>query len=350
MQVSYYKHILSFKTPVKTSRGELQTHTAYLVTLKNDNKFSYGEASPLVGLSIDDRPDFEFNLANFCRDLEQGVPISDLPLNEFPSIQFAFETALTSLHQQQTMQSPLLPLKNGFGIPINGLVWMDTVDKMYESALEKIQQGFTCIKFKIGAFDFDTECRMVERIRKKYNAFKLEIRLDANGAFVGNEALEKIIELSRFGIHSLEQPIKAGQHDLMQEICHKSTIPIALDEELIGVNPETQGNQLLAFIRPQFLILKPTLLGGLKKADAWIRLASQKEIRWWATSALESNIGLNYIAQWCAGYKPEIAQGLGTGELYTNNISGPLYVKEGKLLYDLNKSWQLPSENKSRNE
>jgi L-alanine-DL-glutamate epimerase-like enolase superfamily enzyme len=216
---------------------------------------------------------------------------------------------------------------------------MDTKEEMLKQAFEKIESGFNCIKFKVGAIDFDEECRMLEAIRKKYSSFNIEIRLDANGAFKNDEALHQLKELSRFDIHSIEQPIKPKQLDLMQELCKKSTIAIALDEELIGVDVERDGKKLLRYINPQFIILKPTLIGGFSLSEKWIHFATEMNIGWWATSALESNIGLNAIAQWTSSLDTNLPQGLGTGGLYSNNIPSPLVVKNGFLFYDVNKSW-----------
>jgi o-succinylbenzoate synthase len=340
---SYIRHELVFKKQARTSRGAMQNHVAYYVILREGNRTGYGEASPLKGLSIDDRPDFEQKLNESIVYINDGLPVDALSLTEFPSLRFAFETALLSLRFDEQFTVYKTSFTQGIPIKINGLVWMNTKEEMLEEAFMKAEDGFDCIKFKVGALDFDEECRMLEAFRKRYSAFKVELRLDANGAFAVDEAHQKLKELSRFEIHSMEQPIRAKQADYMQELCLKTPIPIALDEELIGADVMKEGESLLKFVQPQFIILKPTLLGGLAVADQWIMHARKQGIGWWATSALESNIGLNAIAQWCAKYEPALPQGLGTGRLYTNNIPSPLSVNNGYLHYNQKASWSLPA-------
>jgi o-succinylbenzoate synthase len=335
----YTKHELQFKETARTSRGALSTHVVYYIRLRKGNRIGYGEAAPLKGLSIDDRPDFEQKIAECLLYINDGLPINALDLEAFPSLKFAFETAQLSLSFDDTFQVFDCPFYAGMPIHINGLVWMNTTSEMLKEAFAKAEAGFDCIKFKVGAYDFDEECRMIEVFRKRYSAFKITIRLDANGAFTTNEAAEKLRELSRFDIHSIEQPIKAKQADWMQELCAKTPIPIALDEELIGVDVTHDGNNLLKKINPQYIILKPTLLGGFAKADAWIQHAHKHNIGWWATSALESNIGLNAIAQWCSTHSNPLPQGLGTGGLYTNNIESPMTVSKNNLFYKEYEQW-----------
>ncbi len=336
---SYKKHILQFIKPSRTSRGEIKTHTVYYIFLQHGNKITWSEAAPLIGLSIDAVENIEEKIQQFCLQINEGAHPLQLDLEKFPSIRFAFESALKELENEQQHIVFNTNFIKGSKISINGLVWMDTRDEMLKQAFEKIESGFNCIKFKVGAIDFDEECRMLETVRKKYSSFKIEIRLDANGAFKNDEALHQLKELSRFEIHSIEQPIKQKQIDLMQEICKKSPIAIALDEELIGVNVERDGKKLLQHINPQFIILKPTLLGGFLLSEKWILHATEMNIGWWATSALESNIGLNAIAQWISSLDTNLPQGLGTGSLYSNNIPSPLVVKNGFLFYDVNKLW-----------
>lgn len=339
---TYKKHVLLFNKPATTSRGSLQSHTVYYIIKhhENLNTFGIGEAAPLVGLSIDAVDDFELQLQNILTTLNNGVLLQNIDLAPWPAIQFAIETALADLHFGGSRKI----CDNGFiqnkPIPINGLVWMNEAKEMLQEAEQKIAAGFNCIKFKIGALDFDEECRLLESIRKKYNAFKLEIRTDANGAFANSEVFEKLKELKRFDIHSIEQPIKAKQYSFMQEVCAKSPIPVALDEELIGVRQHDIA-ALLHFIKPHYLILKPTLIGGLANSKTWIDHAQQQGIEWWFTSALESNIGLNAIAQYCSSLNTKMPQGLGTGSLYQNNISSPLEVANGFLKYNTNNPWQL---------
>lgn len=342
ISASFIRHELVFKKLARTSRGAMENHVVYYILLKDGSRIGYGESAPLKGLSVDDRPDFEQKLTDCIAFINDGLPPDALDLKGFPSLQFAFETALLSLSFDRVGTVYDTSFINGRPIKINGLVWMNDKDEMLEEAFTKVEQGFDCIKFKVGALDFDEECRMLEAFRKRYSAFKVEIRLDANGAFAPDEALEKLRELSRFDIHSIEQPIRAKQPDYMAETCVQTAIPIALDEELIGVDVTADGLRLLQAIRPQYIILKPTLLGGLAASDMWIRHASVLDIGWWATSALESNIGLNAIAQWCAGYDLILPQGLGTGALYSNNISSPLIVSSGYLQYNQTLAWAFP--------
>ncbi len=285
---------------------------------------------------------FENILNENLRELNEGRRFEDLDLKDLPSLQFGLETALLDFKTGGKRRLFDSSFTSGEPIAINGLIWIAGLEAMLEEADKKIKEGFTCIKFKIGAHDFDAECRMLELVRKKYSAFALDIRLDANGAFRPDEATEKLQLLSRFEIHSIEQPIGAGQLDWMQEICAKSKIRVALDEELIDVDVSTEGSNLLKMVKPAYLILKPTLIGGFAKADQWIALARKYQTGWWATSALESNIGLNAIAQWCATKNNTLPQGLGTGGLYTNNITSPLMVKHGKLIYIAENKWGPP--------
>lgn len=339
---TYKKHLLEFNKPATTSRGSLQTHTVYYI-LKTDaltQKIGIGEAAPLKGLSIDAVDNFETYLQLVLNQLNNGFKLEDIDLENWPSIQFAIETALADLKfggERKIFENDFILNKP---IPINGLVWMNKANEMLEEASQKIEAGFNCIKFKIGALDFDEECRLLEKIRSRYNAFKLEIRTDANGAFANADVFEKLNELKRFELHSIEQPIKAKQLDFMQEVCAKSPIPIALDEELIGIK-EQDIKPLLHHVKPPYIILKPTLLGGLAKSNFWINKANEIGINWWLTSALESNIGLNAIAQFCSSLNTQMPQGLGTGSLYKNNIDSPLTVSKGFIYYDLNKKWDL---------
>jgi o-succinylbenzoate synthase len=340
---AYLKRDLAFSFEAKTSRGAISTHQSFLVYAKNLNgKIGWGEAAPLKGLSIDYLPQFEEQLSAFLQLLNEGISFKELPLQEFPSIQFAIETALLDLENGGTQTLFPSPFLSGNPIAINGLVWMAELDHMYQEAISKAQQGYDCIKFKIGAHDHDAECRLLEKFRNSFSANQVQIRLDANGAFKPNEALDQLKDFSKFTIHSIEQPIAAKQTERMQEICAKSSIPVALDEELIGINVHQQGAALLKLVRPKFIILKPTLLGGLACSDSWIKEAQKLDIDWWATSALESNIGLNAIAQWCAIKNNKLPQGLGTGALYKNNIPSPLLAEKGKLQYLVEKKWNFP--------
>jgi len=337
MYISIEKHILEFIKPAKTSRGEYVEKPAYLLWIKDGNVSVCGEASPLHDLSIDGKVD----MAEVVRPFEyQKLTPQDLleildSWKAYPSLRFALFCCLEKLKVQGENKN--IWVNNAFtsgleGIKINGLVWMNDIDSMYQEAIEKIHAGFTCIKIKVGALDFDAECRLIEKIRKQFNAFKIELRLDANGGFLKDDALFQIKELSRFEIHSLEQPIKAYQPEMMGEICAKSKIDIALDEELIGVNIDGAAS-LLSVISPKYIILKPTLLGGFDVCDAWITAASKQNIGWWSTSALEGNIGLSDIAQWVSTYKLSMPQGLGTGSLFVKNFPSKTKTDKEHLFY-----------------
>ncbi|MFN4083662.1 MAG: o-succinylbenzoate synthase [Bacteroidia bacterium] len=343
LKFNYKKHELVFNFDARTSRGEIKKHNAYIIyvcdVLKNIT--GYGEASPLEGLSIEYSESFEEKLKNIINDLNNGISVDDIFLDDLPSLKFGIETALLDLKhggKQIIFNNNFI---HGEPILINGLVWMADKDKMLQQAFNKINDGFDCIKIKVGSLDFDDECRLLEKIRNQFSSSKIILRLDANGAFDNDDALLKLKELSRFEIHSIEQPIKPNNTELMNEICAKSKIPVALDEELIGVFGSTQKQKLLLQIIPQYIILKPTLVGGFKEADEWIMLAEKHNIGWWATSALESNIGLNAIAQWVFGKYNKLHQGLGTGSLYTNNFNSPLQVRNGKLSYNNAVNWEL---------
>lgn len=339
------KHILEFKTPAKTSRNTLNQKPLWLVKLshaKQPNVFGLGEISPLKGLSVDDVEGFETHLQQTIYHINNGEHPLELGLEQWPSIRFGIETAWLDLQNGGVRKVFDTPFYSGMQqLPINGLVWMNNSADMLRQAQEKVEAGFGCIKFKVGALDFDEECRMLEALRKQFNAFKIEIRLDANGAFAPDTALEQLKELARFEVHSIEQPIKQGQWETMQEVCAKSKIPVALDEELIGIPVGQKGQQLLAAISPQYIILKPGLLGGFDVSRQWIELANKNNIGWWVTSALESNVGLNAIAQFTSLYKITMPQGLGTGQLYTNNFNSPLQMQNGYISYVPTKGWTI---------
>ena len=332
------KHTLQFKRPAKTSRNIFEDKLHWIVKVwdaSNANITGTGEAAPIAYLSPDYTPNLEENLAQSLDMINAGVELQFQDLADHPSVKFALETALLDLKnggKQRYFESDYL---NGKPIPINGLVWMNTLDEMLKEAEEKIASGFKCIKFKVGSHDFDAECRLIEHIRKLPSGSGLEIRLDANGAFLPGEAAEQLKELSKFNIHSIEQPIKKGMWDEMARLCRDSQLDIALDEELIGIDAGKDGKRMMDYIQPQYLILKPGLLGGFDACDKWIELAQRSNSGWWATSMLESNIGLNAIAQWVATHNPQIAQGLGTGMLYTNNFAPCSFIEQGELFYKM---------------
>ena len=344
MKASYKKYTLNFKRPSGTSRGVLTTKETWFLILEEENNFGIGECGILRTLSIDDRPDYEEKLKWTCQNIH--LPKDELlaELVEFPSIQFGVEMALLSLQSQDPFQLFPSAFTNGEkGIPINGLIWMGEEAFMHEQIQQKLEQGFSCIKLKIGAIDFDKEIALLQSIRKKYSASEIELRVDANGAFKPQEALQKLQRLSELDLHSIEQPIKQGQFSEMAKLCAKTPLPIALDEELIGVFSVTKKEELLQTIQPQYIILKPSLIGGFKGTQEWIDLAEKQNIGWWITSALESNIGLNAISQFTFMQDSNMPQGLGTGSLYTNNIKSPLVVKGEYITYAPKKTWDVNS-------
>ena len=342
MKATFQKYILNFKQASGTSRGILKTKETYFLKLSEANKIGIGECAIFRGLSIDDRPDYEEKLSWLCNNIHQSESFLLNELVEFPSIQFGLEQALLSLRSKDAFK--LFPSKftnSSAAININGLIWMGNEAFMKQQIEEKIATGFSTIKMKIGAIDFDAELKLLKSIRKNFSSEEIELRVDANGAFKPNEALEKLKQLSDFEMHSIEQPIKQGQVDEMADLCLKTPLPIALDEELIGVFDVTKKQELLQIINPQYIILKPSLVGGYSGSEDWIQLAEKEKIGWWITSALESNIGLNAIAQWTYTLSNKMPQGLGTGSLFTNNFESPLEVKNGHLHYNKNKNWNF---------
>lgn len=349
--VRYFPHNLRFKFAAGTSRGVLHDKKSWFIIVEQSGRQGIGEAGPLPGLSPDDRPDFEIQLKEICTKLQQmPLPATEeeaLALAEqlcgyqLPSIRFALETALLDwLHGGRRMI-----FRNDFyagkkSIPINGLIWMGGLEEMRQRMHEKLEAGYSCLKMKIGALNFADECRILAEVRRHYSAKELVLRVDANGAFSPAEAMQKLEKLAQYDIHSIEQPIKAGQAREMHRLCRESPVPVALDEELIGQPPHVQ-EELLKAIAPPYIILKPGLLGGIAASRQWIRMAEEQGIRWWITSALESNIGLNAISQFTAEYGVSIPQGLGTGQLYHNNVPSPLRINKGALAYRQDQPWDL---------
>ena len=342
MKASYYKHILEFKRPSGTSRGILKTKETWFIIIEKDGKRGFGECGILRGLSADDRPDYEAQLKSTCLDIEKGLDSLYAKNSQFPSIQIGLEMAFKSL--ESTNPFVLFPsdFTNGnASIDINGLIWMGDQAFMKQQIEDKITSGFNCIKLKIGAIDFKTELDILKGIRQNFSESDIELRVDANGAFSSTEALEKLKRLSDFKLHSIEQPIKAGQLEDMAKLCEVTPLAIALDEELIGVFEDVDKKSLLQVINPQYIILKPSFIGGFKGSNTWINLAEKQNIGWWITSALESNVGLNAIAQYTYTKNSNLPQGLGTGSLFTNNITSPLEVKNGTLQYNINTNWNF---------
>lgn len=342
MRATYKKYILDFKRPSGTSRGVLTQKETWFIILEKDGKQGIGECGILRSLSIDDRPDYEQKLKWVCNNIHLGEQALWDSLIEFPSIQFGIEMAFQSLESKDPYVLFPSDFTKGKGnIAINGLVWMGEEQYMKEQIEEKLQQGFSCIKLKIGAIDFEKELDLLSFIRSNFSADEIEIRVDANGAFTELLALDKLIQLNKYQIHSIEQPIKQGNIDSMAQLCKNTTLPIALDEELIGVFGIEKKEKLLKKIKPQYIILKPSLVGGFRGTKEWIDLAEKNDIGWWITSALESNIGLSAIAQWTFLQNNLMPQGLGTGALYTNNFNSPLEVKNGQLTYNPNLGWEV---------
>jgi len=340
IKATYYKYILQFKTPSGTSRGILKTKETWFLYLSKEGEFGVGECGLFRGLSIDDRPDYEDKLKWVCNNIELGLDILLAKTIHFPSIQIGLEQAFLSLQSQ----SPFKLFVSNFtesnkAIDINGLIWMGDREFMNDQIKEKIAEGFRCLKMKIGAIDFATEIQLIASIRKEFSVKDIELRVDANGAFKPSEALEKLKILSNYDLHSIEQPIRQGHYQEMALLCEETPLPIALDEELIGVFNVTKRTKMLQIIKPQYIILKPSLVGGFKESLEWIELAKESGIGWWVTSALESNVGLNAISQWTYTLNPNGPQGLGTGILFTNNVDSPLEVKNGFIGYNNSKIW-----------
>jgi o-succinylbenzoate synthase len=337
----FLKHTLNFKSPGGTSRGVLRTKPAWIVKLEENGKIGFGEVSLLPKLSIDDRPDIEDVLAKTLSGWEQGK--ENRSLEDWPSIRFAMEVAELSLHcKNPFVLYPSGFSQNGEGIEINGLVWMGSKAEMKARIREKLEDGYRCIKLKIGAINFEDEIELLRAIRKEYSSEEIELRVDANGAFSPEDALDKLKRLSEFNLHSIEQPIKQKQWEEMARLCEDSPLDIALDEELIGITSVAEMERMLEAIHPQAIVIKPGLVGGLQITDKWIKAAEKTGAYWWITSALESNIGLNAIAQFTATYQSDLPQGLGTGQLYTNNIPSPLSIQGHHLHYLEQEEWKLP--------
>ena len=342
MKASFFPYRLEFKQASGTSRGILKSKETWFIKIEDEHATGFGECGMFRGLSCDDRPDFESKLKWVCHHIDLGLEQLLIELIDFPSIQFGLEMAFLDLLSDSS--NVLFPSKftSGKGsIPINGLIWMGDEQFMKSQIRSKIDAGFDCLKIKIGAIDFDTELSLIKAIRKEYDVETIELRVDANGAFSPLEAMEKLKRLSDFNLHSIEQPIRQGQHNAMAKLCAHAPLPIALDEELIGIHDVTKRSLLLQTINPQYIILKPTLVGGFSGSQSWIDLAEKQSVDWWITSALESNIGLNAIAQWTYQLNVNRPQGLGTGALYTNNIEAPLKIYNGRLIYAPSVKWTI---------
>jgi o-succinylbenzoate synthase len=355
LKAVFAKYTLDFKFEAGTSRGVLTHKDSYFVKIfdsENPSVFGLGECAPLKGLSIDDRPDFELQLLGICENFNTlelevypwnlNIILEQVLDKSFPSVVFGFETAMLDLMNGGKRKV----FNNAFAraerqLDINGLVWMGNKDFMLKQIDQKLEAGYHTIKMKVGAIDFEKECDLLAYIRKRYSAEQITLRVDANGAFLHEEVFEKLQRLSEYQLHSIEQPIRQGNEKFMAELCQTTPIPIALDEELIGVREYTDKYRLLKKIMPQYIILKPTLLGGFQQCREWIENANRLKIGWWMTSALESNVGLNAITQFTAEFNNPLPQGLGTGQLYHNNIASPLEISEGKIRHNPQCPWDL---------
>ena len=338
-KIDIVPHVLHFKQPAGTSRGVYTTRKVWYIhftSSDNPGRVGIGECAPLPDLSWDALPDADYEqvLNRACRQVEeQGGVLDYEALQDYPSILFGLETAIRH-HAAGSWALWDTPFsRSEAGIPINGLIWMGDYDRMLTQIETKMQAGFRCIKLKIGAIHFDEELALLKYIRAHFSRTEIELRVDANGAFSPSDALDKLKRLAELDLHSIEQPIRAGQWAEMARLTSESPLPIALDEELIGCNALHGKEKLLSVIRPQYIILKPSLHGGIRGGEEWIALAEERKIGWWITSALESNIGLNAIAQWCATYNNPLPQGLGTGMLFTDNVEMPLEIRNDCLWF-----------------
>lgn len=347
LKADFTKYRLDFKRPAGTSRGTYTTRDSWIIKLwdtDNPSCIAYGECAPLPGLSPELNSKYESKVKEVCEQIEDFFIWLDDGLINYPSIYFGLETALIDLHtgaKQQLFDTAFVQGK--YSLHINGLIWMGDTDYMRQQIKEKIAQGFNCIKLKIGAHDIKEELAILTTLRQEFSKDVLEIRVDANGAFSPQEVMPILEALAKLDVHSIEQPIAAGQIRDMRYLCRKSPIAIALDEELIGVNTYEAKQALLKNIKPQYLILKPSLHGGFSGCEEWMELAEAKKMGWWITSALESNIGLNAIAQWASQFELKMPQGFGTGQLFSNNFDSPLSVKADRLHYAVDTAMDLSS-------
>jgi o-succinylbenzoate synthase len=355
LRADFVKYTLHFRFEAGTSRGVLSERDSYFVRLADDavpGIVGYGECAPLPGLSLDDRADYVQQLSDTCAEFNRSdleifawnIPIilNQLIDPKLPSVLFGFETAMLDyLHGGRRLIGDEAFMTGSRAVPINGLIWMGSPTFMQQQIEEKLHAGYTTLKLKIGAIDFEQELALLASIRERFAADQITLRVDANGAFNPGQAMQKLERLAQFDLHSIEQPISAGQSEVLAELCRHSPVPIALDEELIGTMEYVEKFRLLKRIQPQYIVLKPSLLGGLQHCEEWIESASRLGIGWWVTSALESNIGLNAIAQYAAQFKNPMSQGLGTGQLYDNNFDSPLTIEHGQLHYDPAKPWNL---------
>ncbi|MBI9035196.1 MAG: o-succinylbenzoate synthase [Bacteroidales bacterium] len=345
LKAFWKKHTLNFKQASGTSRGIFTEKDSWYIFIYEENSpdiKGIGECGLLKGLSCDDLPEYEGKIEEVCSNINHYTNTLHMNLKQYPSIRFGLEMALLDLKNKGN--HILFPTKFTEGkspININGLIWMGEPSFMKKQIKDKLKQGFSCLKMKIGAIDFEEELSIIKEIRNEFPVDEIELRVDANGAFSKDDAPMKLHRLAEYQLHSIEQPIKAGQWEEMALLCKNTPLPIALDEELIGIHETNEKQILIETIKPQYIILKPSLLGGIESCNEWINIAEQNNCGWWVTSALESNVGLNAIAQWTYTLNNPMPQGLGTGQLYTNNFESPLEVKKGFLNFDRENNWDL---------
>ncbi|MFP3832881.1 o-succinylbenzoate synthase [Chryseobacterium sp. SIMBA_028] len=332
MIASYHRYLLEFKRPSGTSRGVLLDKETFILEISENGKKGVGECAIFRGLSFDDRPDYEEKLKWLCENIDRDPDFLKVELKDFPSIWFGYEQAVQNLKYGDSLYFPSEFTEGKSAITINGLIWMGDVGYMEEQIQDKLEKGFHCIKLKIGV-DWKSEHIILQKLREKFSKDQLELRVDANGGFTKEEAIVVLQQLADLHIHSIEQPIKAGNWSDMAELCAQTPTPIALDEELIGITDPKEKKELLEAIQPQYIILKPALIGGFSGTDEWVSLAEQQNIGWWITSALESNIGLNAIAQYTFTKKSPMPQGLGTGALFVNNFESTLDLRNELLWF-----------------
>lgn len=339
LKAHWKKHTLEFKRPSGTSRGILKKKSSWFIHVfdTESGKEAIGECGLLKGLSVDLWDSYEDKLQEVCRRINEYASID---LTDYPSIQFGLEMVMRDWKMgANRILFPSDFTEKETPIPINGLIWMGEKDFMFQQIKDKLASGFDCVKLKIGGIDFEDEIDLLKYIRQQFPKEDIELRVDANGAFSPNNALEKLKRLSELDLHSIEQPIRQGQLDAMARLCEGTPLAIALDEELIGIKTKADKKHLIDTIKPQYIILKPSLVGGFKSSEEWIEIVDKQGIGWWITSALEANIGLNAISQWTYTLNSPMHQGLGTGQLYANNIPSPLKVENGGIYYRKNGSW-----------
>ncbi|MGB3466187.1 MAG: o-succinylbenzoate synthase [Cyclobacteriaceae bacterium] len=354
LKLDFSPYILDFRFDAGTSRGVMKQRKTWFLKVcesENPDHFGIGECAPLPGLSTEDISQIDFELERMQKIIGECTlktftkdpleKISELTDPSFPSVRFGLETAILDLiNGAKRIIYDNAFTRGQLKIPINGLIWMGEKSFMHQQVDEKMAAGFECVKMKVGAIDFADEIELLKNIRKR-GGDKLDLRIDANGAFSNREIFKIIRQLDQIKLHSIEQPIMPRQPEAMSLICEKSTIPIALDEDLIGIHTKSGKIELLDYVKPQYIVIKPSLVGGLKSTAEWIALAEERGIGWWITSALESNVGLNAIAQLTAEYSVSMHQGLGTGQLYHNNVKSPLHIENGYLQYVPGHKWNL---------